>query len=336
MNPNNFLNIFDKRSHLLGRRLPALELVHGHFVRHARFMMSSIVGSSVDVEPAHALVRSYREFLADVSEQASFALVGVNDSREHASWSISPEILYLAVDLIFGGRGDVPATQAGGCLSVTGRRVARRLLEPLLEEYQRAWSVLGDLNFTLRQQEAGLAAARVAHPDDEVLHCRFKVTIRHTTGTIDLCVPYWMLAQFHERLCSSEIKIKRQNDLHWANQMEASVQEAEVTALAILAKKEMTIRQVLSLSIGDILPIDILDPVPIVVDEQPMYQGRYGVKNGKYAVQIDGGKQEVALGAESAVTSGATGDSPAAEDIMGMISKVSLDLSRLDTGESNG
>ena len=338
MNPNHFLNIFDKRSHLLGRRLPALELVHGHFVRHARFALSSIVGKSVDVEPAYALVRSYREFLADVSDQASFALVGINDSRELASWSMSPELLYLAVDLIFGGRGDTPSAQAGDCLSVTGRRVARRLLEPLLEEYERAWSVLGDLSFTLQHQEAGLAAARVAHPDDEVLHCRFNVTILQTTGAIDLCIPYWMLAPFHERLCSSEIKIKRQNDLHWANQIEASVQDAEVFAVAILAKQQMTIRQVLGLSIGDILPIDILDPVPIVVDDQPMYRGRYGVKNGKYAVRIDGGNPEAGpdhdpTEADDPVS---TIDSPAAKDIMGMIGKVSLDLSETDTGEVHG
>ena len=339
MNPNNFLHLFDKRSHLLGRRLPALELVHHQFVRHARFLLSDIVGMSVDVEPAHALVRSYREFLADVSPQASYTLLGINDSREAASWSVSPEILYMAVDLIFGGRGEVPVVQPGGCLSVTGRRVARRLVEPLLSEYERAWSVLGDLTFNMQRQEPGIATARIAHPDDEVLHCRFNMQLNGTAGTMDLCIPYWMLAPFHERLSSSEIKIKRQNDLHWANLMEECVQEAEVSAVAVLAKKTMSIRQVLAMAIGDILPIDILDPVPIMVDEQTVSQGRYGVRNGKYAVRIDRGE---VLATDDASDQGDPGhavndiDSPAAKDIMGMIGKVSLDLSRSEAGESNG
>jgi flagellar motor switch protein FliM len=59
-----------------------------------------------------------------------------------------------------------------------------------------------------------------------------------------------------------------------------------VTAVAVLARKQMLLREITSLSVGDIIPIEINDPVTVYVDGLPVIKGQYGVKEGRYSVKV--------------------------------------------------
>jgi flagellar motor switch protein FliM len=75
-------------------------------------------------------------------------------------------------------------------------------------------------------------------------------------------------------------------DEHWANLLSDQVHEAPVTAVAVLARKQMLLGEVASLSVGEIIPIEIMDPITVYVDGLPVIRGQYGVKNGRYSVKI--------------------------------------------------
>jgi flagellar motor switch protein FliM len=49
----------------------------------------------------------------------------------------------------------------------------------------------------------------------------------------------------------------------------------------------MLLGDVISMSVGEIIPIEILDPITVYVDGLPVIRGQYGVKNGHYSVKID-------------------------------------------------
>jgi len=59
-----------------------------------------------------------------------------------------------------------------------------------------------------------------------------------------------------------------------------------VTAVAVLARKQMLLREITSLSVGDIIPIEINDPVTVYVDGLPVIKGQYGIKDGRYSVKV--------------------------------------------------
>jgi flagellar motor switch protein FliM len=75
-------------------------------------------------------------------------------------------------------------------------------------------------------------------------------------------------------------------DEHWTNLLNDQVHEAPVTAVAVLARKQMLLREITSLSVGDIIPIEINDPVTVYVDGLPVIKGQYGVKEGRYSVKV--------------------------------------------------
>ena len=75
-------------------------------------------------------------------------------------------------------------------------------------------------------------------------------------------------------------------DQHWTDLLNDQVHEAPVTAVAVLARKQMLLREITSLSVGDIIPIEINDPVTVYVDGLPVIKGQYGTKDGRYSVKV--------------------------------------------------
>ena len=54
----------------------------------------------------------------------------------------------------------------------------------------------------------------------------------------------------------------------------------------------MTVAQLLSLSIGQVVPIELEEPVSLEVDGVSMMSGRYGVRNGRYALKVENLKED--------------------------------------------
>jgi flagellar motor switch protein FliM len=73
----------------------------------------------------------------------------------------------------------------------------------------------------------------------------------------------------------------------WGSTLQHNVYSAPVEAVAVLAKTDMTVAQLLSLSIGQVVPIDLSEPVDLMVDGVSVMQGRYGVRSGHYAMKVE-------------------------------------------------
>ena len=61
---------------------------------------------------------------------------------------------------------------------------------------------------------------------------------------------------------------------------------AEVTVSSVLAHKQISLRQLTGLKVGDILPIDLPKVVPVCVEQVPVFTGEFGISNGLNAVKI--------------------------------------------------
>ena len=271
------------------RRMPALEIVHEAFARSLRIQLTHIVGSSVVVNSSFAGLKNYQEFIQSVPASANIQVVGFDHVEGYGCWSLDMNTLNVAVDTIFGGNGTFPPSNNSNPkkLSITEMRIARRILEVIVQEYEKAWKPLADIRFGFARHEERFDELRLAAPEEQVLHSKFKVNLNGNEGHLDFCVPYWVLEPFKEKIWSNEVKVKRETDLYWATSLETQLQEASVSMVAVLARKQMTIREILGMSIGEIIPIDIDDPVTMYVDGLPMIQGKYGVKNNKYSVKVE-------------------------------------------------
>ena len=62
--------------------------------------------------------------------------------------------------------------------------------------------------------------------------------------------------------------------------------DAELETRAILAQAQISLRELVRLSPGDIIPIEPPQQVTLLAGDVPLYRGRFGVSQGRNALKI--------------------------------------------------
>lgn len=286
---------FDRGSRVIKRRMPTLELIHERFARTARLTLYNMVRRPIELEVRLPELKPYQVFVNAFPERTNINLVNIRPLRGVGCWIIDPQVVYIAIDNMFGGEGRLPPKVTSKEYTAIELRIIRRLVDSLLAEYEKAWKGVHELKFDFLRQETNFQFARITDADEMVLHCSFVVDINGRKGSVDFCVPFWVFEPIKSLLFSQMQAFQADEDNDWSDNLRAEMQSANVTMVATLAKRQGTLGEVLSFNVGDLLPIEVQEPITVVVDGLPMIKGAYGVRNGRYAVKISEINHPVAL-----------------------------------------
>ena len=72
----------------------------------------------------------------------------------------------------------------------------------------------------------------------------------------------------------------------WAPVLTTALQDAELDMRAILTQAQISLRELVRLSPGDIIPIEPPQQVTLLAGDVPLYRGRFGVSQGRNALKI--------------------------------------------------
>ena len=77
------------------------------------------------------------------------------------------------------------------------------------------------------------------------------------------------------------------SDRRWIGTLRRQLQSAEVEMVVSLGKGDVTLRDIMALKIGDVVPISIPDQVNVEIDNVPVLKCTYGQQNGRYAIKVE-------------------------------------------------
>jgi len=278
--------MFDKSKIIARRRMPTLELIHERFSRAVRLTLFNMIRAPIEVQMHLPVVKSYQKFVDEFPERTNINIVGIRPLRGVGCWIVDPGVVYIAIDNMFGGEGRLAPRLNLREYTATELRIIRRLVDAFLNEYEKAWKSVYEIKFDFMRQETNFGFAKITSPGEMVLHSKFTIEINGRPGDIDLCIPFWVLEPVKSILYNNMQGFATEPDQHWTDLLNDQVHEAPVTAVAVLARKQMLLREITSLSVGDIIPIEISDPVTVYVDGLPVIKGQYGTKDGRYSVKV--------------------------------------------------
>jgi flagellar motor switch protein FliM len=75
----------------------------------------------------------------------------------------------------------------------------------------------------------------------------------------------------------------------WGPTLTGALQDAQLDTRAVLAEAQISLRELVSLNPGDIIPIEAPQQVTLLAGEVPLYQGRFGISQGRNALKIVSG-----------------------------------------------
>ena len=76
-------------------------------------------------------------------------------------------------------------------------------------------------------------------------------------------------------------------DKRWINLLKQQVQGAEVELVANIGHTKVTFEQILSMQVGDVVPLEIPRTITVNIDGVPVLDCRYGTINGRYALKVN-------------------------------------------------
>ncbi len=268
-------------------RMPTLEIINERFARNCRLGLFNFIRRAPEITVGQVKALKYSAFLREMVLPGNLNIITLKSLRGSALFVFEPALIFGVVEMMFGGDGKINSRIEGREFTATEQRIIQKLLDIALLEYANAWAPVFTLSLEYVRSEMHPQFVNVATPSEVVVTSRFDIEIGHAQGALHICIPYASLEPIRDTLFSSTQSGSGQPDRRWVGLMTNQVQSAEVDLVATLATRRATLRQIMSMRQGDVVPIEINELISAHVDGIPLFNGRPGTSSGHYAIHID-------------------------------------------------
>jgi flagellar motor switch protein FliM len=268
-------------------RLPSLELINERFARQLHINLFSFLHRSAEVSVGPIRTTKYSEFLRHLVVPTNLNLINIKPLQGKALVVLDPFLVFQLVDFFFGGDGSIQTRIEGRNFSQTEQRIIQRVLNIILETLSKAWEFIYSVEFEYVRSELNPQFANIASPNEVVVATTFRIDLGGQIGEMHLCIPYSMIEPIRDLLRYSMNSESFTHDQRWANMLHSQIQFAQVEVVADLCSMPSTLRNILKMEVGDIIPLSITDLIELKADNIPIMECSYGKLNGQYALRVE-------------------------------------------------
>ncbi|MBP0048519.1 flagellar motor switch protein FliM [Marinobacterium sp. AK62] len=278
---------YDLASHerIVRGRMPTLEMINERFARHTRISLFNLLRRTADVTVGGIQVMKYGDYIHTLYVPTSMSLVKAHPLRGTALFIMDSRLVFKLVDQFFGGDGR-HAKIEGREFTPTETRIVHRTLQQLFHDLEEAWKPVTSLRFEHIGHEVNPAMANVVNPTEVVVVSSFQVDLEGGSGDLHITMPYSMLEPIRDQLVSGVQTTEEQKDERWLSALRRDIMMATLELDLTVAEREMTLRDVMELEAGDIIPIEMQDTLPLKANGIPLFECQLGTSRGNLAVKI--------------------------------------------------
>jgi flagellar motor switch protein FliM len=268
-------------------RMPTLEIINERFSRLLRIGLFNFMRRSPEISVGPVRVLKYSEFIRNLVVPTNLNIVQIKPLRGNALFIFDPSLVFLVIDNMFGGDGRFHSRIEGRDFSATEQRIIQRMLDVVFQDYEKSWQTVHPVKFEFIRSEMHTQFANIANPSEIVVATTFNIDFGSGGGNFHVCIPYSTIEPIRDLLYSTMQGDQMEPDKRWVRMLSRQVQSAEVELVAKLTEVSVTCKQILNMKVGDVLMLDIRPNVKAEVDGVPLFDCRYGISNGQYAVKIE-------------------------------------------------
>jgi flagellar motor switch protein FliM len=268
-------------------RMPTFEMVNERFARQLRPALFNFLRRSADVTVSPPRVQKFSDFVRNLVVPTNLNLVQIRPLRGTSLVIFDPNLVFLAVESLFGGNGQFHARVEGRDFTQTEMRIIQRLLELVFEEYEKSWKPVHELKFEYLRSEMNTQFTSIATPNDVVVVVSLNIEFGPSGGEMHICIPWTSLEPLRDQLYSAIQADTHETDKRWFRQLQREVQNAEVQLVVKLGHAAVTLEQILNMQAGDVIGFEVPETMVAEVDGVPVMECKCGVSNGQYAVRVE-------------------------------------------------
>ena len=277
---------FANQVRIVRGRMPTLEMINERFARLFRISLFNLLRRTPEVAVAPVKMQKFSEYVHSLHVPTNLNLIRILPLRGTGLVVIDPKLVFAAVDNFFGGNGRYAKIE-GREFTATEQRIIHMLLKHIFADVKEAWSHVQRLDVEYINSEINPHFANIVSPTEIVVVTSFHVELDGGGGDIHITMPYAMIEPLRELLDAGVASDRVEHDERWVTALKEEIEDADVELTTLLGRAKLTMRQLMEMKVGDVLPCDFNGRATILAEDVPIFRGTFGVSNGQQAVQIE-------------------------------------------------
>lgn len=277
---------FAAQDRIVRGRMPTLELINERFARHMRISMFNMLRRATAVSTNGVQLTKFGEYQNTLYVPTSLNMVKFRPLKGTALITMEARLIFILVENFFGGSGRYQTKIEGREFTPTERRIVQMLLKLVFEDYQEAWEPVLGVQFEYLDFEVNPSMANIVSPTEVVAVNSFHVELEGGGGDFHVVLPYSMIEPIRELLDNGVKADSSDTDLRWSQALRDEVMDVPVTMQAKLLDLDLSLRDLMEIKAGDIIPIEMPESLLVNVETLPTFRAKLGQANGNVAMKI--------------------------------------------------
>ena len=266
-------------------RMPTLEMINERFARYTRISMFNLLRRTADVSVGGIQILKFGEYIHTLYVPTSLNMFKFRPLRGTSLIIMDAKLVFKLVDNFFGGDGR-HAKIEGREFTPTELRVVQMVLEQVCVDLKEAWKAVKELDFDYLNSEVNPSMANIVSPSEVVVVNTFHVELGGGGGELHITMPYSMLEPIREILDAGLQSDSDERDSRWEDSIKRDVMEAVIDLECEVVKRDISLRDIVDLRPGDIIPVSMPDIHVVTANGVPMFKAKLGKSNENLAVRV--------------------------------------------------
>ncbi len=277
---------FSSQDRIVRGRMPTLEMVNERFARNFRISLFNMLRRSPVISVEGVQLSKFSEYVHSMFVPSNLNLIKIRPLRGTALIVMNPKLVFNLVDNYFGGDGRFYTKVEGRDFTATEMRIVRRVLDLMFKDLKEAWRPVLKLDFEYQSSEVNPQFANIVSPSEVVVVSSFHIELEGGSGEMQITMPYSMVEPIRELLDAGIQSDTNEKDSRWAQALQEDIRSAELVLEAELTRIEMSMRELMGLKAGDVIPFEMPDEIYATVEGIPVFTARFGASRGNLALQV--------------------------------------------------
>jgi flagellar motor switch protein FliM len=270
-------------------RLPMLEVVCERMVRSFATSMRNLTSDAIDVSLEEITSTRFGEFMNRVALPAMFGVFQVTEWENYGVVTVDSGLIYAVVDALLGGRkGSRPMRVEGRAFTTIETMLVSKMVQLALDDLSQAFEAIEAVTMVVERMESSPRFAAIAGPSNIAAVATFRVDMEGRGGKFSVLLPYATMEPVRDKLLQRFMGEKLGRDRMWAAHMASELYNTEVTVDVVLGEKQMSLRDVMTLKVGQTIALSHSpnDALQVQCGGVPLGRAHIGQRSSNIAIRM--------------------------------------------------
>ena len=274
-----------RRPNKFGREhVRTLQLVNDTFARQFTTVLSTTLRTTSQVSMSSLTQTTYDDFVRTAANPSLLAVLSMAPLPGPAVLQLPLQIAMEVVDRLLGGPGG--GQQPERALSRIEAELLREFVQRVVGELTYAFETVCPVRPAVSHLDSDAQFMQLAPPSEAVLLAAFDVQIEQVGGQASLCIPYSTLRPVLSTTADTDGGSHDEGP--HAARLRRRLHDVDVEVSVRFRPAALSSRDVLSLAVGDIVPLRhaVAEPLDLCVEDVPYLPAVPGSEGRRVACMV--------------------------------------------------